>query len=343
MIARGQLLRERLDGEDLIFLPHLAGAEKVIAAGIGRLARAPANYPPIDIEKAIAWCHQRSDKTLAESQKEALTQALRHRVLVITGGPGVGKTTLVNSILMILRAKRVKCLLCAPHRPGSQAAFPGHRTGSQDHPPPAGGYSSHRSICPEPAQSPAMRPAGGRRVFHAGCSAHEPASGGPSRQQLADSGWRRGPASSVGPGMALHHVIASGVVPVVRLKEVFRQSRDSRIVTTAHEVIAARHRRRSRDPLPTRTFLFPGEGRSGADRRADVEAHSRADPRTDGCRRHPGHPGALSHASRVAGAREVNRRLQNPAQPLSAGTGRDREVRMEFPCRGQGHSDGEQL
>ena len=71
-------------------------------------------YPPIDFEKAVAWCERQTGKTLAPSQREALKTVLENRVVVITGGPGVGKTTLVNSILMILRAKGVKCLLCAP-------------------------------------------------------------------------------------------------------------------------------------------------------------------------------------------------------------------------------------
>src|SRR5690606_7195298 len=51
---------------------------------------------------------------LGESQKEAVRLALQHRVLIITGGPGVGKTTLLNTVLLILRAKKVECLLCAP-------------------------------------------------------------------------------------------------------------------------------------------------------------------------------------------------------------------------------------
>ncbi len=110
----GSLLLEEIDGEPLIFLPHLRRAEEGIAARIKSLAEAELIYPPIDFEKAVAWCEGRTRKTLAPSQREALKTVLGNRVVVITGGPGVGKTTLVNSILMILRAKGVKCLLCAP-------------------------------------------------------------------------------------------------------------------------------------------------------------------------------------------------------------------------------------
>jgi exodeoxyribonuclease V alpha subunit len=105
---------EEIDGEPLIFLPHLRKAEDGIATKVKRLATAGVTYPKIDFEKAVTWCEKKTGKTLAPSQRQALKTTLTDRVAIITGGPGVGKTTLVNSILLILRAKKVKCLLCAP-------------------------------------------------------------------------------------------------------------------------------------------------------------------------------------------------------------------------------------
>jgi exodeoxyribonuclease V alpha subunit len=114
MLTGGSLLLEEIDGEPLVFLPHLRKAEEGIAARIKRLGEGQPLYPPIDFDKDVAWCEQKTGKTLAPSQREALKTVLASRVVIITGGPGVGKTTLVNSILMILNAKKVKCLLCAP-------------------------------------------------------------------------------------------------------------------------------------------------------------------------------------------------------------------------------------
>src|SRR5262249_25554280 len=64
--------------------------------------------------KAVVWCEEKTGKILAPSQREALRTALVSKVVIITGGPGVGKTTLVNSLLGIVGAKGLKCLLCAP-------------------------------------------------------------------------------------------------------------------------------------------------------------------------------------------------------------------------------------
>ncbi len=114
MLADETLTQERVAGEVMIYLPELLGAEQSIAERLRELLELPAAYPAMDIEKAIAWCETKTGKQLAESQRRAVREALRQRVLIITGGPGVGKTTIVNSILTILRAKKVRVKLAAP-------------------------------------------------------------------------------------------------------------------------------------------------------------------------------------------------------------------------------------
>src|SRR6266576_3717757 len=71
-------------------------------------------WPWIDPDKALPWVEERIGLALAESQVAAIRLALISKVLVMTGGPGVGKTTIVNAILRILSAKGVRLLLCAP-------------------------------------------------------------------------------------------------------------------------------------------------------------------------------------------------------------------------------------
>ena len=114
LLLDGDLVHEPIGGHDLIYLPYLRRAEEGIAGLLRKLASGPSCLPPIEVWKAIAWCERQTGKELAATQKEALRKALESRVLVITGGPGVGKTTLVDSILLILRAKKLRCLLCAP-------------------------------------------------------------------------------------------------------------------------------------------------------------------------------------------------------------------------------------
>src|SRR5688572_137305 len=114
LLQKRELVLETIADEELIFLPGLRTAEEGIASVLSGMCKLPANYPPIDVPKAIEWAEKKTGKQLGESQRAAVHSALTHRMLVITGGPGVGKTTLLNTILTIVRAKKVKCLLCAP-------------------------------------------------------------------------------------------------------------------------------------------------------------------------------------------------------------------------------------
>jgi len=97
-----------------VFLSGLYRAEQVIAERLQHLISGSLPWPSIDPDKALPWIERKTGLALAESQVAAIRQALISKVLVITGGPGVGKTTIVNSILRILSAKGVNLLLCAP-------------------------------------------------------------------------------------------------------------------------------------------------------------------------------------------------------------------------------------
>src|SRR5216683_430245 len=110
----GAVIADDLEGRRCVFLAGLYRAEREIAEKLKALAIGRPPWPAIDADKAIPWVEQRAKLELADSQREAVRVALASKVLVITGGPGVGKTTLVNSILKILLAKTISIALCAP-------------------------------------------------------------------------------------------------------------------------------------------------------------------------------------------------------------------------------------
>ena len=234
MLTGGFLLLEEVDGEPLVFLPHLRKAEDGIATKIKRLSTAGVTYPKINFEKAATWVEKQTGKTLAPSQREALKTVLTSRAAIITGGPGVGKTTLVNSILLILRAKKVKCLLCAPT--GRAAKRLTETTGLE-------AKTIHRLLEVDPATGRFQR--NEDKPLECDLLIVDETSmvdvllmyallrALPKTSALIMVG-DVDQLPSVGPGNALRDLIDSGVVPVVRLTEVFRQAASSNIITSAH-------------------------------------------------------------------------------------------------------------
>jgi exodeoxyribonuclease V alpha subunit len=128
-LEAGDVIADEVDGRRCIFLAGLHGAERAIADRVRTLQEGASPWPSIDPAKAIPWVEARASITLAESQCAALRLALLSKVLVITGGPGVGKTTLINAILRVLASKGVEIALAAPT--GRAAKRLGESTGRE--------------------------------------------------------------------------------------------------------------------------------------------------------------------------------------------------------------------
>jgi exodeoxyribonuclease V alpha subunit len=219
-----------------VFLTSLYNAERSIVSQIKRLRSGTPPWSSVDTDKAIPWVEQKLAITLADSQKQAVRLALSSKALVITGGPGVGKTTLVNSILTILRAKQVKALLCAPT--GRAAKRLSESTGLE-------AKTIHRLLEINPVNGEFKR----NEDFPLECDVLVADECSMVDVPLANQLLKAVATTtavifvgdvdqlpSVGPGQVLADLIDSGAVPVVRLTEVFRQAASSRIVRSAHQI-----------------------------------------------------------------------------------------------------------
>ena len=232
----GAVVADTVSETPCIFLAGLYHAEKAIAERIRCLANGALPWPFIDPVKALPWIEQKTGLSLAESQVEAIRLALLSKVLVITGGPGVGKTTIVNAILRVLSAKDVKLILCAPT--GRAAKRMTEATGFEaktihrllEIEPKTGGFKRNADntlecdllVVDETSMVDVM-------LMQALMKAV------PDRAALLIVG-DIDQLPSVGPGQVLADLIACKSVPVVQLKEVFRQAAQSRIITSAHRI-----------------------------------------------------------------------------------------------------------
>lgn len=127
-LEAGDVIADSVGDTNCIFLTGLYRAEQSIAERLRAGAVGLPPWPEIDAEKAMTWVETKTGLALAPSQQEAVRLALSSKVLVITGGPGVGKTTLVNAILKIVTAKGTDVQLCAPTGRAAKRLSGKHRT-----------------------------------------------------------------------------------------------------------------------------------------------------------------------------------------------------------------------
>jgi exodeoxyribonuclease V alpha subunit len=232
----GTVIADNVGETQCAFLAGLYRAERTIAERLMQLANGTLPWPWIDANKALPWVEKKVGLALAESQSAAIRLALMTKVLVMTGGPGVGKTTIVKAILGILAAKGTRLLLCAPT--GRAAKRMTEATGFE-------AKTIHRLLEVDPRNGSFKR--GEDNPLDCDLLVVDEASmvdvllmqalikAIPDTAAVLIVG-DIDQLPSVGPGQVLADIIASGAVPVMRLTEVFRQAAQSRIITSAHRI-----------------------------------------------------------------------------------------------------------
>lgn len=240
MIADGDLISASISGREFLFIPALYQSEAYIAARIKMLLRFPS-VKIGDADRKIAAIEKSEGIKYADLQKTAIKQALETGLLILTGGPGTGKTTTLKAILKILQQNGEKVLLSAPT--GRAAQRMGALTGCE-------AKTVHRLL-------EASWDNDGKSAFKRNeknllkCDALVIDETSMMDVFLFESVMKALPLGcrlilvgdsdqlpSVGAGNVLADLVESGLVPVVALKEIFRQSMQSLIITNAHKIVS---------------------------------------------------------------------------------------------------------
>lgn len=219
-----------------VYLAKFHLCETSIATRLKTLSIAPKSIRSINVENALKWVQERLDIRLAENQAKAIRCALENKIMVITGGPGTGKTTIINAILKIFSKLKVKTLLAAPT--GRAAKRMSETTGHE-------AKTIHRlleySFAKGGFQKNEEKPLTCDLLILDEASMidtvlmHHLTKAIPTFATVILVG-DVNQLPSVGAGNVLNDIIASGVIPVVELKEIFRQARESRIIVNAHKI-----------------------------------------------------------------------------------------------------------
>ncbi len=226
---------EVADGERVVYASGMFDAEVRLSRRLSEIVSAPARR--LDgVDAAVRAFEMRARVELAPEQRSAVEEASRRQVLVVTGGPGVGKTTIVRAILAVLAGAKVDVRLAAPT--GRAAKRMSEATGAE-------ATTLHRLLEFDPKKYAFKRDR--TRPIEAGAVVVDEASMldlplADALTQAIAPGTRLilvgdvDQLPSVGPGAILRDVIASGAVPSVRLRQIFRQAARSLIVTNAHRI-----------------------------------------------------------------------------------------------------------
>ena len=239
MLFDRSLIADSIGDRDFVFTPQLHLNEMYIASRLKLLMSFPAEQEK-NIDSAISALERRNAIEYAALQKQAIISALTEGILVLTGGPGTGKTTTLNAIIKILLDRGKKVLLAAPT--GRAAQRMSELTGEE-------AKTLHRllEVSWDKHDNPVFNKNERNQlkcdaliideVSMVDCCIFE------SVMRALPIGCRlilvgdSDQLPSVGPGNVLGDMIDSGIIPVVRLNEIFRQAQQSLIVTNAHKIV----------------------------------------------------------------------------------------------------------
>jgi exodeoxyribonuclease V alpha subunit len=219
-----------------VYLAKFHLCETSIASRLKTLLTAPKSLRNLTVEDALHWVQGQLDITLAENQAKAIRCSLENKIMVITGGPGTGKTTIINAVLKIFSKLGVRTLLAAPT--GRAAKRMSETSGHE-------AKTIHRlleySFTHGGFQKNEDKPLNCDLLILDEVSMidtilmHHLLKAIPTFATVVLVG-DVNQLPSVGAGNVLNDIIASGTVPVVELNVIFRQARESRIVVNAHKI-----------------------------------------------------------------------------------------------------------
>ena len=197
LAVRGEVDLDQVAGQEAVYLPALYEAETYIAQRMGEMSRAEL-LPPDGLDRLLKQIQRAQGITYAPQQLQAVRQAAQRQVMLLTGGPGTGKTTCLRGVLALFEAMGLETALAAPTGRGAVL----HR--GLHHPPPAGDRlrPPHRPAGVHPRR---VRPSeGGRshcgRGLHGGRAPDGRPDGRPAEGLPAGAGGRPGPAPLRGAG-----------------------------------------------------------------------------------------------------------------------------------------------